>query len=215
MVMRGFWKNFITGLLIVAPAFVTLLVFRFLFSWLFHSLIDPVAGAVSLIIPREMAGWLLRTVILVLLLIFVVVIGMATRILILRRLFASAEQGLRRLPVVGSVYGMIRDIASSISLDHKKSFKHPVLIEWPKEGVYSLGFVTSSNYPPASGELKELVHVFISTVPTPAGGFLAFVPAEKVIQLKISVEEALQLIISCGFAGPNISTQIADRLKGN
>lgn len=212
--MRRFWKNFITGLLVIAPALVTLAVFRFLFSWLFHALIDPVASAVSLVIPREMAGWLLRMVILVLFLIFVALIGLAARVLILRRLFSSAEQWLRRLPVIGNVYGMIREIASSISLDHKKMFKHPVLLEWPKDGVYSIGFVTSSNYPPAAGSSPDLVHVYIPTVPTPAGGFLALVSAERVIPLQISVEEALKLIISCGFAGPNISSKIVDRLKG-
>ncbi len=209
--MRGFWKNFITGLLIVAPAFVTLVVFQFLFSWLFHALIDPAAGAVSMFIPREIAGWLLRMVILVLFLIVVALIGLATRVLILRRLFASGEQWLRRLPVVGNVYGMIREIASSFSLDHKKMFKHPVLLEWPNDGVYSIGFVTSSNYPPAAGSSPDLVHVYIPTVPTPAGGFLALVPADKVIPLQISVEEALKMIISCGFAGPTVSSKIVGR----
>ncbi|MBI3322741.1 MAG: DUF502 domain-containing protein [Candidatus Omnitrophica bacterium] len=202
---RGFWKNFLTGLIVAFPALVTLGILQLMFGWIFASFIDPVAKFVAFLMDMPSTTFLVRVVVAACFVVGLAAIGFGTRVLVLRRLFALGEELFRRVPMFGKIYGTMREIANTFSGDRRSLFNRAVLVEWPRPGVYSLGFVTSD----AKGETQEktpehVVNVFIATTPNPTSGFLVLVPEESLIPLDMSVEEAMRLVISGGMSGPSV-----------
>ncbi len=198
-----FWKHFITGILVIFPAVVTLFILRLLFGWLYGLMIQPTTRAVAWLLPSHQAGLLLQGIVLVLLVLAVVLLGFCTHVLLLRRVFGLGEEFVLRVPVIGVIYGTMRAIADAVSGNKKGQFGRVVLVEWPGPGIYSIGFVTSEEKKEAPS--SDLVNVFIPTAPTPAGGFLVFVAREKLIEVDMSVEEGFRLIVSCGVTGPHVN----------
>lgn len=132
-------------------------------------------------------------------------IGWATRLLVVRRLFSIGEALVRRVPMVGKIYGTMRGIADTFSGARRGLFNRVVLVEWPRAGMYAIGFVTAE----VEGEMQEktpqhVVNVFIPTTPNPTSGYLVLAPRETLIELKMSVEEGMRLVISGGASGPMV-----------
>lgn len=202
---KGFRRNFLTGLIVVLPALITLGILQLIFGWIFKSVIDPVAKLVSFILGKDAPSFLSQLVVAACFVVLLAAIGFGTRLLILRRFFALGEEVVRRVPMVGKVYGTMREIANTFGGNRKTLFNKVVLVEWPRPGLYSLGFVTSD----AKGETQEktpqhVINVFVPTTPNPTSGFLVLVPQEALIPLEMSVEEGMRLVISGGMVGPSV-----------
>lgn len=195
-----------TGLLVLLPAFVTVAVLQLLFGWVFRVFINPVAKAVALILPVPLQSpALVRLLIVIGFVVAVALIGFGTRVILIRRFVRVGDSLIRRVPIVGKIYGTIREIADSFSGQRKGLFGRVVLLEWPRAGMYAIGFVTSE----VQGEVQEktpqhVVNVFIPTTPNPTSGYLALVPRESLIDLEMSVEDGMRLVISGGVTGPNV-----------
>ena len=203
--MRGrtLWRSFLTGLVVVFPAMVTLGLLQLMLGWIFRSFIDPVANFIAFLTDMPATTLPVRLAVSACFVLGLVLIGFATQLLILRRLFALGEGLVRRVPMVGKVYWTMREIANTFSGQRKSLFSRVVLLEWPRPGIYSLGFVTSEG----EGEVQEktqghVINVFIPHIPNPTSGYLAMVPRESLIPLEMSVEEGMRLVISGGMSGP-------------
>lgn len=190
-------RNFlITGLLVVLPTGVTL----YLLWWLFKFLDGLLGRYIMLYTGYRVPGLGLLALFLLLLL-----AGLFTRSLVGRAVIGWWEKIVLRVPLAGAIYGTVKQTLEVIwRQEEEKAFRRVVLFEYPRKGVYALGFVTGE----AGGEFLEktgkerLLNVLLLTTPNPATGFLLFVPAEDVLPLEMSVEDGLKMIVSGGIVTP-------------
>lgn len=191
-------KWFIAGLLVWLPLAATLLVMRIVMGVLDTSLI---------LIPTD---WRPAVPGIGMLLSLLVILGtgaIAANYLG-RRALAWVESLLARVPLVSSVYGGIKKLTETVFSENSTAFRTPILIEYPRRGLWSVAFVTSE----PAGEIQDKTHAtvltcFVPTTPNPTSGFIVMVPREEVIWLEMSVEEAMRLIISLGVVAPGTPTR--------
>jgi len=197
----GRWRgNFLTGLVVVAPLYLTVWL-----TWSFVSLIDD---KVARLIP---SGYNLQEYInipgygLLVFALFTALMGALAKNFFAAKLIGFGEALLDRLPIVRSLYNGIKQIAETVLVQSKTSFKTACLIEYPRKGLYAIAFISTS----ARGEVltksgrDDLLSVFLPTTPNPTSGFLLFVPREDVVELDMTIEEAAKLIISAGLVTPD------------
>jgi len=193
-VRRRLRELFVVGLAVVLPLLVTYLLLRFLFEAL-DGLLDPMIQG---ILGRRIPGLgFLATVAIIFL------IGTLTTNIIGRKLVAMTEGLLLRIPLVKNVYGASKQLFDAITLPGRGAFRQVVMLEYPRSGLYALGFITATQakgFQDLVGE--QTVNVFIPTAPNPTSGFFLVVPEKSVIPVPISVEEALKLIVSGGLIVP-------------
>lgn len=195
--------NFLTGALIVIPLVLTFWVLYFIIDKLNFLLLEPIANILGRWAPAENIEILTKIAIFFLLLLGFTFIGFATRIIILRNIFGFGEKILYRLPMISNIYRTIKEISFAFFVQKKSIFQRVVLVEYPRKGIYQLGFVTSK----AKGEVQErvglsLLNVFVPTTPNPTSGVLVLVPSEETISLDMSVAEAMKMVISGGAVAP-------------
>jgi len=193
-VRRRLRELFLVGLAVVLPLLVTYLLLRFLFEAL-DGLLDPIIqGILGQRIPG--LGFLATVAIIFL-------IGTLTTNIVGRKLVAMTEGLLLRIPLVKNVYGASKQLFDAITLPGRGAFRQVVMLEYPRSGLYALGFITAtqaSGFQDLVGE--QTVNVFIPTAPNPTSGFFLVVPERSVIPVPISVEEALKMIVSGGLIVP-------------
>ena len=122
------------------------------------------------------------------------------------RVVAAGETVFRRVPMVGKIYGTMREIADTFGGRRRGLFSRVVLLEWPREGMYAIGFVTQEG----QGEVQEktpehIVNVFVPTTPNPTSGLFLMMPRSEVISLNMSVDAALKYIVSMGVVAPPVA----------
>ena len=194
----------VTGLLILAPVALTVFVLVQLFQWMdgiFAPLIDRIL-AVIFERPVHVPGLgLLLTLLVVLLL------GWLSTRVAGRRLLRWMESVIRKVPVAKSIYGATKGILEAVSQDQTEAFKRVVLVEYPKANLFAIGFVTSnSRWGHVHERLADLLLVFVPTTPNPTSGFLLLVPRQEAIDLPITVEEGVRMVISGGILQPETRT---------
>jgi uncharacterized membrane protein len=154
-------------------------------------------------LPGQNVEGLTKILIFLVLVFLLTLTGFATRNILIRNIFGLFEKFLYRLPLVSAIYGGMKEISYAF-LDQKSSiFKKVVLVEYPRKGIYSLGFVTSETQGEAQDKTKKrLVNVFIPSTPSPATGMFMFVPQEEVIYLDMLVADGIKMVISGGAVVP-------------
>ena len=193
-VLRGFRATLVAGLVVSVPAIATFLAVRFLFRSL-DGLLGPVLAS---LVGRQVPGLgLLATIALVLL------AGLLARSYVGGRLVALTDKAVSQVPVMRSVYRAAREIVETATLSKRQVFREAVLIEYPRKGLYSYGFVTGYTRRMGAGQPQRLAHVFIPGPPVPTTGVLIAVPADEIIPLDLSVEDALKLVLSGGMVTPD------------
>ncbi len=140
---------------------------------------------------------------LVLVLVALTLIGFLTANVLGKLIVGLGENILHRMPVVRSLYAALKQIFQTVLSGQSKAFRDVVLIEYPRRGSWTLGFLTGET----SGEVRDalpntMLNVFVPTTPNPTSGFLLFVPESDVVRLKMSVEDGLKMIISGGIITP-------------
>lgn len=193
-VQRRFRELFVVGLAVVLPLLLTYLLLRFLFETL-DGLLDPIIHA---LLGRKIPGLgFLATIAIIFL------IGALTSNFVGRKLVAMTEGLLLRIPLVKNIYGASKQLFDALTLPGKGAFREVVMLEYPRQGLYALGFITATQaegFQDLVGE--KTVNVFIPTAPNPTSGFFLVVPEKSVIPVPISMEEALKLIVSGGLIVP-------------
>jgi uncharacterized membrane protein len=198
------WRmSFLAGLAVVLPGVVTLAIVKWLFGTI-SSFTDILLFFLPATITHEDNGvgpvyWYWSLLAIVVAALLVTLIGLLAKNFIGRRMIDLADNLMLRVPVLNKIYGTIKQVDQAFTSGKKTSFQTVVLVEYPREGIYSVGFITSEHAPEVDEKTgKKCVCIFIPTTPLPTGGFLIIVPEEKVIKLDMSVPEGLKYIISIG-----------------
>ena len=199
--------NFLTGLVVVAPIFLTIYL-----VWLFVGFVDDrvlpwVPAAYN---PRSYIGRDIPGIGLVFFLIITTLIGWMTKGIFGRQLVRLGESLVDRMPVVRSIYNALKQIVETIFAQSQSSFKQACLIEYPRRDIWAVAFVsteTRGEVRAKSGE-TEMLSVFLPTTPNPTSGFLLFVPRKDVVLLDMSVEDAAKLVISAGLVMPPTAEEL-------
>lgn len=197
-------NKFLAGLLIILPTFVTLLMVRFSYG-LFESLFErPATFFFQLIGLPKLVTYHLPGIIGLLLLILVTYLtGIVVTNVIGKKTIYLGEKLLSKVPLVWSIYHASKQLLESISVSGKKTFRQVVLIEYPRKGIYTIGFLTSD----VQGEVQvvtkqETVNIFVPTTPNPTSGLLIVVPKKDIIPLRMSIEEGIKVVVSGGMVVP-------------
>ena len=202
------WRaSFLAGLAIVLPGAVTLAVVKWLFGTV-SSFTDtllfflPYCLSPKAIYEDGISGpkfWYWSLLAMLLAIVIVTVVGVLARNYFGKRLIAWADNLMLRVPVLNKIYGTIKQLDEAFTSGKKSSFKTVVLVEYPRDGIYSVGFITSEQADEVDKKTgKKCVCVFIPMTPLPTGGFLIVVPEEKVVKLDMSVADGFKYIISIG-----------------
>jgi uncharacterized membrane protein len=198
------WRtSFLAGLAVVLPGVVTLAIVKWLFGTI-SSFTDMLLFFLPAKIAHENDGvgpvyWYWSLLAIIVAVLIVTLIGLLAKNYIGRRMIDLADNLMLRVPVLNKIYGTIKQVDQAFSSGKKSSFQTVVLVEYPREGIYSVGFVTSEQAAEVDEKTgKKCVCIFIPTTPLPTGGFLIIVPEEKVIKLDMTVPEGLKYIISIG-----------------
>lgn len=187
---------FITGLVVLLPLAASLYLL-----WLVFDLAERTVGRLaSFILPWEIPG---TGLVITLLLIFG--IGVFAANIVGRRLIELAENLVFvRIPLLGSIYKSVKQLIDAFSVSGNKGFKQAIVVEWPAEGFYTMGFLTNDRPQLLQEQLGEdVVTVFLPTAPNVTTGFFVTLPRERVRPLDLSVEDAFKTIISSGVFTPD------------
>ena len=211
-------SNFLTGLIIITPIALTI--------WLIWSVVGWIDARVWAIVPdayqphryiqtlyniQISEQYDIPGIGLVVFLVFTIFVGWMGKGFVGRSLIRWAERVVNRMPVVRSVYSGAKQIAETVLNKKNNSFDKACLIEYPRKGIWAIGFVSTK----ARGEIanlspegKELISIFVPTTPNPTSGFLLFFPSTDIRELDMSVEDAAKLVISAGLVYPNELSEI-------
>ena len=194
----GYIRNYLlTGVLVIVPVAVTIYIIYFIFQFADSFLGSAIGEAIGYSIPGM--GIFLTAL-------FCLLIGVIAQNYFGKRLIAWIDTSLSQIPIVKSVYSGIKQVADVFIQNKKSNFKRVVMLEYPKENSWVIGFVTSDFLVKIDGDVPEkenMVTIFVPTTPNPTSGFLLFVPEKDVIYLDMKVEDALKMVISCGIVEPD------------
>jgi len=190
----------IGGLLIWIPIMITVWVVRFLSGILDQSLLLlPPPWRPEAVFGRYIPG---LGIILSLFLLFLT--GVVVKNLFGGQMVAGIESLVRRIPIVGAVYGGAKTFSETVLTDKGRSFKQVVMVEFPRKGVFSLGFITSEVLQEVQAKTAtDVISVFVPTTPNPTTGFLVMFPREDITPLDMTVDEAFKMLLTLGVVVPS------------
>jgi uncharacterized membrane protein len=197
---RRFVRRYvIAGLLVWVPILVTVLVVRFILDLMDQTLLLLPAS----VRPETLFGVHIPGLGLVLAVLLLIFTGMLVSNIIGRNLVALWEDLLNRIPFVRALYSGVKSFSTTILSNQGNSFKKVMLIEYPRQGIWSIGFQTAGDLPLISVHTGEpLVCVFIPTTPNPTSGFIVMVPRSQAIELQMTVDAAMKMIVTLGVVVP-------------
>jgi uncharacterized membrane protein len=198
------WRsNFVTGLVIVLPGVISIAVL----VWLFGT-ISNITDTLLIFIPKTITHrnngegamyWYWSLVALLLAILLISAAGRLARNYFGKKMIEWVERALMHVPFLNKIYAATKQVNDALASGNKHSFKTVVLVQFPREGMYSVGFITSEQHDEVQAKMKEkVVCVFVPTTPNPTSGFLILVPETQVIKLEMSVADAIKYIVSLG-----------------
>jgi uncharacterized membrane protein len=196
---RALRNYLIAGLLIWIPVMVTVWVIRFLSGILDQSLLLlPPSWR-----PEALFGTYIPGVGVILSFLLLVVTGVVVRNLFGGQIVAGFENLVRRIPVIGAVYGGAKSFSETVLTDKGKSFKQVVLVEFPRKGLFSIGFITCEDMDEVQARTEQdVVCVFVPTTPNPTTGFLVAVDRNEIVRLDMTVDDAFKMLLTLGVVVP-------------
>ncbi|MDO9051375.1 MAG: DUF502 domain-containing protein [Methylotenera sp.] len=192
-------KYFITGLLVLVPLVITIWVLKSLIGAMDQSLLLlPEAWHPHTLFGRDIPG-----VGAILTVAIVLTTGIIATNFFGRHLIILWEKLLSRVPVVKSVYSSVKQVSDTLFSDSGNAFRKAVMVQFPRQGAWTIAFVTGV----PGGDVRNHLHgdyvsIYVPTTPNPTGGYFLMIPKADVIELEMSVDEALKYIISMGVVAP-------------
>lgn len=198
-ILHGIWTIFLNGLFTLLPLTLTIALFKFTFK-LLKGWLQPVER----LIERTFLIDIPHSEILIVLL-FIFLVGLILHFFFLKQLIHGAEELLFRIPLVRPVYSGIKQLVAAFNVkEDKLTIKRVVLVEFPRNGIYSVGFLTGELPTElAPTQQHKLFNVFIPTTPNPTTGFYIMVPENQLIEVDLTRQEGMSLIISGGIILPD------------
>jgi uncharacterized membrane protein len=188
--LRKFRDILIAGLVVTVPIGLTI----WIFAWLFTQIDQLLRPLVKLVFGREIVGVGFGVIVIV-----VLIVGAIATNNLGKRIIRWGESLLGRIPITRTIYDGIRQIIQSFSDPGKTGFMQVVMVQYPRKGVYTIGFVTNEHIDEAG---KKLVNVFVPNSPNPMTGFLHIFDDVDVIRTSITIEEGLKMVVSAGRMSP-------------
>lgn len=201
---RSIRNAFITGIVVVLPLGVTIIVINFMLEKLgtpaskfFFGFLDSELRSLPTI------QFALEVISIVFLFLLITILGYGSRFVLGRILLGGVERLLDQVPFINTVYRTVKQIVDTFSQQKKAVFQEVVLLEYPRKNCYVIGFLTSK----AKGEPQEvtgadIVNIFVPTTPNPTSGFLLMLPETDITRLSMSITDGMKLIISGGAVVP-------------
>ena len=201
---RKISNNFFKGILISAPIIITLYI-----AWGLIKFFDRKASPLLGTFPFEIPGFGLITVF-----IFFAIIGFITTGLLGRIFSTFIEKVLSKMPVLRNIYSGLKQLFEAILAKKSNSFREVILLEYPRVGIWAMGFLTGDTQGEVNRKTKnQMVNIFLPTTPNPTSGFLLFVPKKDILRLTMTVEEGIKMIISAGMLTPSENQKKIKSLK--
>jgi len=208
---KFFRDNFLSGLLVVVPLVVSMYVLVRLSVWIYKKLVflpinyERIAEALSSVLPPYVVKSIIGSIhilefiaVIVALFLVTTLVGLITKIRLGNWILRAGEMVLEKIPLIGMVYSALKQLMQAV-FSGKGNFNRVVMLEYPRRGIWSLGFVSrdaDSSFSKRAGE--KLISVFVPTTPNPTSGFLLMLPQKDLIELDINIEQAFKIIISGG-----------------
>lgn len=196
-------RVFITGLLVSLPLAITVFVFKFILDTL-DNFLGPLAtkGLLKVGAPIPV-DFQIPGIGVVATIILVFTIGLITKNYLGRKLWGLGEMIVDWIPGIRSVYNGAKQIIDTFARSNTKAFSKVVMLEYPRKGIWCLAFITGKTEGEAQVKTdRELINIFLPTTPNPTSGFLLLVPKEDLIELSMTVEEGVKMIVSGGIVTP-------------
>jgi uncharacterized membrane protein len=202
------WRaSFFTGLAVVLPAVMSIGILVFLFGT-----VANFTDKLLFFLPTQMTHadrgmgpvyWYWSLAAIAVTIGLVTVVGGVTRVYIGRRIIGWADSLFLRIPLLNKIYSAIKQVNEAVTTNQRSSFREVVLVQFPRDGMYSVGFITGDQHAEVQEKTREkVVSVFVPTTPNPTTGFLILVPEEKLTRLSMSVSDGIKFIISIGTVQP-------------
>jgi len=198
---RAILKNyFLTGLLVILPIFITGYVI-----WLLIKAMDVFLKYIpQKYLPETYLNIYIPGLGLILVVILILVVGVLTRNIAGRRVLQFWDNLVDRIPLARIIYSSVKQLLQAFFFQNSDAFQRVALVEYPRRGIYVLGFITGESKGEAQEKInKKMINVFIPTTPNPTSGFYILVPEEDLTVLDMSVEDAFKLLISGGLVSPD------------
>jgi uncharacterized membrane protein len=223
---KKFQKNIIAGIIFLLPAIATIYVIQFLFGLVdafLGSFITDVLKALNIITTEDGRIYFLGVytpfserllgigfILTILLITWVGAMRIQGRGV---RIFGTIDRSFRKIPIANSIYTSVEQVIHAFAQE-RSSFKNVVLVEYPRKGLYTVGFQTGES----KGEVqrvtsKDCINIFLPTTPNPTSGWLVLVPRDEVVVLNMTVEQGLKFIISGGVVVPPDSGSVTEEME--
>ena len=200
-------KWLIAGLLVIVPLVITLGVL----NWIIGTLDQTLAILPEAWQPDKLLGVHIPGFGVILTLLILLIVGGIASNFIGRKLVGWGDALVRRIPVVRSIYSSVKQVSDTVFSDSGNAFRTAVMVQWPREGVCTVAFVTGQPNGEVAALLRDdYVSVFVPTTPNPTGGYFVLVRKSECIELEMSVDAALKYIVSMGVVAPPDLTAIEE-----
>lgn len=204
-------KYLVTGLLIWIPVVITL--------WVLHAIVTTVDSMVLAVVPawrpESWFGYRIPGLGLLLTLVVLILTGVAASNLIGQRLVRATDAALARIPVVKSIYSGVKQVSDTLFTPGGQAFRRALLVQYPRAGSWTVAFLTGQPAGEVADHLgRPHVSVYVPTTPNPTSGFFLLVPRDEVVELRMSVDEALKYVISMGVVPPKAARGMGELPPG-
>jgi uncharacterized membrane protein len=205
--MLALRKWLLSGLLVIVPLVITLGVLKWIIDTLDQTL---------WLLPGDWQSWLyehkVRGLGVLLTLAILLAAGAIASNFVGRRLLDWGDRVVRRVPVVRSIYSSVKQVSDTLFSESGNAFRTAVLIQWPREGMWTIAFVTGTPGGDVVNHLQgDYLGVYVPTTPNPTGGYFVMLKRSECIELKMNVDEALKYIVSMGVVVPGGPGALANR----
>lgn len=207
--LANFKSCFVTGLVLLIPLALTFFAIRFLINFLTKPFLGYINQLLTQYAPIQFQEHPIlleigaKTTILLTLVIFIFVLGLFTRIFFLQQFLKFWDHMINKIPLIKAFYKTTKDLLQTLFMSDKNAFKQVVMIKFPKDQTYVLGFIVKKA-PEACNKASglDLISVFIPTTPNPTSGYVVMVEKKDLHPVEIRSEEALTFILTCGAVAP-------------
>jgi uncharacterized membrane protein len=205
-------ERFVAGMLIALPIVATFVILEFLINLIDSRVVPLLPPALR---PETYLDYAVPGFGLIILVLFLTLLGAIATNFLGHYFVALTDRVLTRVPVVRSVYSVFKQIRDVFQNNSAGQYKEVVMVQYPKEGTWAIGFVAGS----AKGEMRhrlgeDFIGVFVPTTPNPTSGFLLYVKSSEVVKLEMSVEEGAKVIFSGGLVIPEFPKPVTPVVSG-
>ena len=200
--MNALRKWFLSGLLVIVPVVITFLVLEWVVGLLDQTLqILPMAWHPDRVLGVHIPGFGVILTLAILL-----VVGATVSNFIGKKLVQWGDAVVSRIPVVRSIYSSVKQVSDTLFSENGNAFRKAVLVQWPREGIWTVAFVTGAPGGDVATYLREdeFLSVYVPTTPNPTGGYFVMLRKSECVELNMSVDEALKYVVSMGVVVPTM-----------